>query len=109
MPGAQRAFPRLLGAGALLLALQVAPSAEAEEPINVNTSDQPTLEELPKVDAELAKRIIDHRDEHGPFEKKDALTRVEGLTPEILAALEPEITLGEYAEEKRERKGSGGD
>lgn len=70
------------------------PSGEAAtdptEPIgliNINTASLPMLQTLPGIGPELAKRIIDYRQTHGPFESVGALIHVNGIGEKKLEAL----------------------
>lgn len=54
--------------------------AQAERPpIDVNTATAEELEEIPGIGEALAGRIIEFRQEHGPFEKIDDLLNVRGI------------------------------
>ena len=61
--------------------------------IDVNTATASQLEELPGIGPALAARIVDYRDEHGPFATLDALERVPGIGPSKLAQLRPHATV----------------
>ena len=52
--------------------------------INVNTATLQELQNLPGVGPALAERIIDHRQEFGPFENIDDLDEVSGIGPSLL-------------------------
>ncbi|EFO81706.1 hypothetical protein OSCT_0451 [Oscillochloris trichoides DG-6] len=62
-----------------------APAAEAEAPaapaelVNINTADLQALIDLPGINESLARRIIAHRDEKGPFTSVDQLIDVSGI------------------------------
>ncbi len=49
--------------------------------LNVNTADVETLQTLPGIGPTLAKRIVAHRLEHGPFQTVEDLLQVPGLGP----------------------------
>jgi competence protein ComEA len=61
--------------------------------INLNTAPQAELELLPGVGPALAKRIIDHRTQRGPFKRIDDLDDVKGIGPKKLAQLRPLVTV----------------
>lgn len=63
--------------------------------IDVNTADLAELDLLPGIGPALGQRIIDHRNEHGPFPSIDALQRVRGIGPRTLDKLRPLVTLGQ--------------
>jgi len=69
------------------------PSVEPPSPkVNVNTADLAALEALPGIGPELAQRIIDYREAHGPFSQVDDLLDVPGIGPAILEKIREEIT-----------------
>ncbi len=47
--------------------------------VNVNTATEEELCTLPEIGPVLAKRIVDYRTKHGPFENSDALLKVSGI------------------------------
>ncbi len=49
--------------------------------LNVNTADVETLQAMPGIGPTLAKRIVAHRLEHGPFQTVEDLLQVPGLGP----------------------------
>ena len=62
-------------------------------PVNINTA---TLEELCKLNGigeALAQRIIDDREEHGPYTRIEDITRVSGIGDGTLAKLRDQITV----------------
>jgi len=71
-------------AGARLLTLGL--------PLDVNEATAEDLERLPGLGPELARRIVAHRREHGPFRRLEDLEAVEGITPRKLARLKPYLT-----------------
>jgi competence protein ComEA len=60
--------------------------------ININTAAQAALEELPGIGPALAQRIIDYRDENGPFEQPEDVMNVSGIGPATYEKLEELIT-----------------
>ena len=68
-------------------------------PMDLNTADAETLAELPGIGPELARRIVEYREENGPFEMLEGLMEVSGIGEGKFAALEGWITVnGEDAE-----------
>jgi len=63
--------------------------------ININLAPSAELEELPGIGPTLAARIIAYREEHGPFENIEDLTRVSGIGPKTLDGFRDLITVGE--------------
>lgn len=80
----------------------VAPSDSGEntEPsetmgkININTATAEELQLLPGIGPVLAQRIVDYRDEHGPFASLSELTNVEGIGLDRLDKLWDYATVG---------------
>ena len=64
-------------------------------PVNLNTADAEALTALPGIGEELAARIVQYREEHGPFETVEDLTEVSGIGQGKLAALEGLVTVEE--------------
>lgn len=72
------------------------PAEEARpdpEPVNLNTADRAALTALPGIGEELAARIVEYREEHGPFETVEEITEVSGIGQGKLAALEGLVTV----------------
>lgn len=64
------------------------------EKINVNTADLAQLTTLPGIGPVLAQRILDYREENGPFASLDALTNVEGIGTKRLEGILEYATVG---------------
>jgi competence protein ComEA len=87
---------------AFALAALVAPgfvSAETKpQPaakINLNTATVAQLEALPGVGAQLAARIVEHRQKAGSFRSTQELMNVKGIGEKNFAKLEAYLTVGE--------------
>ena len=77
----------LISALALALCLVFAPAASAEENgLNVNTATQQELAAVPGLNADLAKAIVQYREEMGDFMSIDELADVPGMDKEALDA-----------------------
>ncbi len=85
---ALRTFSILLA----LLALAGAASALAGV-VNVNTADTETLQLLPRVGPSVASRIIEYRENNGPFRDKEELLLVRGIGDSTFERLEPFVVL----------------
>ena len=95
----------------LLAALPAAAAEDAggatESVVNINQASATELARLPRVGPALAQRIIDFREENGPFEHPDDLLLVRGIGEKTYAmmapyvAVEGETTLMEKAKPKR--------
>lgn len=52
--------------------------------INLNMSSQTELDSLPGIGPVLAQRIIEYREQYGPFQSADDLLHVKGIGPSLL-------------------------
>jgi competence ComEA-like helix-hairpin-helix protein len=84
-PPGQYKLARMGGAQLLTLGL----------PLDLNTAAAADLEALPGLGPALAKRIIDYREQHGPFKKIDDLEQVSGIGPKKLAMVRPYLVISE--------------
>ena len=63
--------------------------------VDLNAADAAALERLPGLGPLLARRIVAHREAHGPFRTPEELAGVSGLGEKRLARLRPLVRLGE--------------
>jgi hypothetical protein len=61
----------------------------ATHPIDVNRASTSDLRAIPSLSSLLARRIVEHRTEQGPFASLDALTAVNGLSTSTLHSIRP--------------------
>jgi competence protein ComEA len=59
--------------------------------VNVNTAGVEELAQLPGLGPATARRLVDHRRQHGPFARLDDLLDVPGIGPATLAAIRPHL------------------
>jgi competence protein ComEA len=61
-----------------------APPLELQFQIDVNRADWPEFTLLPGIGETLARRIVDHRTQHGPFRSVEQLEDVPGIGPKTM-------------------------
>ena len=59
--------------------------------VRVNEASWIELAELPDIGETLAKRIVEYREEHGPFHDANELLKVTGIGPKKLAGIRPHL------------------
>ena len=72
----------------------------SEEKININTATQEELTQLKGIGESLAQRIIEYREQHGPFEKLEDILKVKGVGDKCLEDNHDRITVGEQVIEE---------
>ena len=65
--------------------------------VDLNTAEAEELATLPGIGEGLAKRIVDYRTEHGPFEGPEGLMEVSGIGEKKLEELRDYITVSDGA------------
>jgi competence protein ComEA len=68
-------------------------SGDGTDMVNINTATLDQLETLPGIGEVLAQRIVDYREENGPFGSVGDLLEVSGIGDATLADLKPHITV----------------
>ena len=66
--------------------------------VDLNTAGVDELTTLPGIGESLAKRIVDYRTEHGPFESLEALMEVSGIGEKKLEELRDYVTVAGESE-----------
>lgn len=72
---------------------------EPRGPIDLNTAGPEELQALSGVGPVLAQRIIDYREEHGPFQSVEELLEVKGIGPATLEKFREDVTVSPPPEE----------
>jgi competence ComEA-like helix-hairpin-helix protein len=62
-------------------------------PISINHANKNILISLPGIGPVLAEKIVQRRNQHGPFKSKDELLQIAGIGPKKYGALVDRITL----------------
>ncbi len=82
------------GGGYLLTAMPGAKLLTLGLPIDLNRASAEDLDAIPGLGPDLAQRIVDYRQAHGPFKKIDDLREVSGIGPQNLQKFKPYLGLG---------------
>ena len=61
--------------------------------MNINTASQSDLEQLPRIGPATAKKIIEYREQNGPFQKLEDIMKVKGIGQKIFEENKDLITL----------------
>ena len=61
--------------------------------VDVNHAEWPELTLLPRIGETLARRIVEHRDQHGPFQSVEQLEDVPGIGPKTVRRIRPYVRL----------------
>lgn len=72
----------------------VTPAPRERAPVDINTAGADELETLSGIGPALAGRIVDYREEHGPFQSVEELLEVSGIGETTLEKLRGEVTVG---------------
>ena len=72
-----------------LIDIDHAEPIEIQFQVDANSADWPELAQLPRIGETLARRIVESRQEQGPFSGHDDLQRVRGIGPRTLEQIRP--------------------
>jgi competence protein ComEA len=61
--------------------------------VNINTANVDELTDLPGIGPAYARRIVDYREEHGPFRKIEDLLNVRGIGDRTFEKIRDRITV----------------
>jgi len=64
-------------------------AGETQQPIDLNTASAEELSTIPGIGKTLAQRIVDFRDEHGPFSRVEDLMKVKGIGEKSFQKIRP--------------------
>jgi len=67
--------------------------ADRNAGVNINSATLDQLDSLPGIGPALAQRIVDYREQHGPFHSIEELMKVSGIGPKKFAQLQSRITV----------------
>ena len=81
-------------------------SFPATDQVNLNTATAEQLETLPGIGPDLAQRILNYRNDNGPFKNVDGLLNVKGIGEGKLAKLRDQITVEMSDPPERNSSGS---
>ncbi len=81
---------------ATFLLMLVAAGVQAQ-PININSADAKQLTQLKGVGAKIAERIIQYREEHGPFSSAEGIQKVRGVGPKVYQMNQERIVVAEQS------------
>lgn len=65
--------------------------AASSERVSINTASVPELERLPGIGPVIAQRIVEYREQNGPYQRLEDLLQVEGIGPSKLETLQEYI------------------
>lgn len=69
--------------------VKIQAASQAPLRIPLNQAGQEDLTRLPGIGPELASRIVEYRDTHGPYPHPDSLANVEGIGEATLTEIKP--------------------
>jgi len=62
-------------------------------PVNLNTASAEELTQLPGIGPELARRVVDYREEHGSFRSVEEIMQVSGIGEKKFKDMKDRITV----------------
>ncbi len=86
----------IIGLCAVMFLLGIQSMAFATEgKLDLNTATAKELQTLPNIGKDLAKRIVEYREDHGPFKTVEELMNVKGIGKGILAKVKDFLMIEE--------------
>ena len=67
--------------------------AQEASKININEATAAQLQQLPGIGKTIAERIVQYREEHGPFKTPDEIKKVSGIGAKKYEAIKDRITI----------------
>ena len=68
-------------------------SAAPAQPVDLNRAAAEQLTAVPGIGKALAQRIVDFREQHGPFKKVEDLMKVRGIGEKSFEKIRPHVTV----------------
>jgi competence protein ComEA len=78
-----------LAAASPLAAAQAPPEVPPAQPVDLNTADAAALTKVPGIGPATAQRIVEWREQNGPFRQVEDLMKVKGIGEKSLEKLRP--------------------
>lgn len=76
-----------------LIEFEDIPSRQVTYEVDINSAPWPEFANLPGIGEKLARQIVSHREQFGPFESTQQLTDISGIGPSKLEAILPFLSL----------------
>ena len=83
------------GQPAPLLAAPDKPAPSPSAPLDINKASADELMALPGIGPAMAQRIVEFREEHGPFRRVEDLLKVKGIGEKSFEKLRPSVKVSE--------------
>ena len=77
------------GSSGDLIEIDRAEPLSAQYLVDINHADWPEIIQLPRLGETMARRILNERDQNGPFAQVEDLVRVNGIGPKTLEKIRP--------------------
>ena len=72
---------------------EVLVESQAVRPVNVNKANAEELQAIRGIGPALAERVIQYREEHGPFKRVEELTEIRGIGEAKLEKIKSQVTI----------------
>ena len=92
MKNLKRFFSLVIAISVVMAVISVSPAQEAEK-ININKASVEELMQLKGVGEKIAQRIVEYRENQGPFEQIGDVTKVKGIGPKVFESNKDRITV----------------